>query len=119
MSAIKLAATNDYATLDVFNTSVLVEVYIRPEKTKGGIFLPETAKKEDEYQSKVGRIVRMGADAFKDDDGKWFKGVQIGVGDWIVFRPSDGWAMTVNGTLCRMLSDMDVKARITSPDMVW
>lgn len=108
-----------YSEVEVFNNQVLVEVYIRPEKTKGGVILPERALKEDEYQSKVGRIVRMGSGAFNDPDGRWFDGVTFNIGDWIVFRPSDGWAMTVGDKLCRMLSDVDVRARVDVPERVW
>jgi co-chaperonin GroES (HSP10) len=96
-----------------------VAVYIRPEKTKSGIILSDKTRDEDRYQSKVGLIVKKGPSAFVDDDGKWFSGLDVNEGDWIVFRPSDGWNITVNGTLCRMLDDMSIRARISHPDQVW
>lgn len=109
----------DVSNIEIFNMQVLVAVYIRPEKTKSGIILSDKTRDEDKYQSKVGLILKKGPSAFVDDDGKWFSGLDIKEGDWIVFRPSDGWNVTINGTLCRMLDDMSIRARISHPDQVW
>jgi co-chaperonin GroES (HSP10) len=109
----------DVSNVEIFNMQVLVAVYIRPEKTKSGIILSDKTRDEDRYQSKVGLIVKKGPSAFVDDGGKWFSGLDVNEGDWIVFRPSDGWNITVNGTLCRMLDDMSIRARISHPDQVW
>jgi hypothetical protein len=49
----------------------------------------------------------------------WFSDYEAKVGDWIVFRPSDSWSITVNGVLCRILEDMSVRGRVTAPDLVW
>lgn len=114
-----LDQVGDTSSIEVFNMQVLVAVYIRPEKTKGGLFLSDKARDEDRYQSKVGLILKKGPTAFVDKDGEWFSGLDIKEGDWIVFRPSDGWNITINGTLCRMLDDMSVRARIAHPDQVW
>jgi co-chaperonin GroES (HSP10) len=114
-----LEQVGDTSSIEVFNMQVLVAVYIRPEKTKGGLFLSDKSRDEDRYQSKVGLILKKGPTAFVDKDGEWFSGLDINEGDWIVFRPSDGWNVTVNGTLCRMLDDMSVRARIAHPDQVW
>ena len=89
------------------------------EKTKGGIFLPDKAKDEDKYQSKVGLILKVGPSAFVDDAQNWFKGVTVQEHDWIIFRPSDGWQMLVNGVSCRMLDDTVVRGRVPDPDMIW
>lgn len=107
------------SSIEIFNMQVLVAVYIRPEKTKGGLFLSDKSRDEDRYQSKVGLILKKGPTAFVDKDGEWFSGLDINEGDWVVFRPSDGWNITINGTLCRMLDDMSVRARIAHPDQVW
>lgn len=114
-----LAAVGDISKFEVFNNQVLVAVYVRPEKTKGGIYLTPQAKDEDKYQSKVGLILKMGPSAFVDETQSWFKGVTIKENDWIIFRPSDGWQMLVNGTACRMLDDTVVRGRIPNPDMIW
>ena len=114
-----LKEVGDVSDVEIFNMQVLVAVYIRPEKPKSGIILSDKTRDEDRFQSKVGLIVKKGPSAFVDEDGKWFSGLDIKEGDWIVFRPSDGWNVTVNGTLCRMLDDMSIRARISQPDQVW
>ena len=105
--------------LDIFHNQILCVVYMRPEKTKGGIVLPTQHRDEDRHQSKVGLIIKMGPDAFVDETGTWFKGVEVKMHDWIVFRPSDGWSITVNGVLCRILKDESIRGRVSHPDQVW
>lgn len=105
--------------VEVFNNQVLVAVYIRPNVTAGGVHLPDSITDEDRHQGKVGLIVGMGPDAFIDRSERWFQGIKISMREWIVFRPSEGWPVTVNGVLCRMLNDIDVKGRIARPDQVW
>jgi co-chaperonin GroES (HSP10) len=109
--------------VDIFNNQILVAVYQRgangPKKTTGGIFLPDQHLEEDRFQSKVGVIVKMGESAFHDASGVWFKGIKFNLGDWVVYRASDGWSLSVNKVLCRLLDDTVVRARIQHPDMVW
>ena len=109
----------DLSTIEVFNNQILVAVYIRPQKTKSGIILTSQTTDEDRYQSKVGLVIKKGPQAFLDSSGEWFDNVEINEGDWIVFRPSDGWSITVNNVLCRMIDDVNIKARVDQPDRVW
>jgi hypothetical protein len=62
--------------------------------------------------------VKSGPQAFIDD-GKWFSGVEISQHDWLVFRPSDGWSITVNNVLCRIFEDVSIKGRVSDPDQVY
>ena len=112
-------ASGDISKIEVFNNQLLVAVYVRPPKTKSGIYLTDKTTDEDQYQSKVGLVLKKGPMAFDDQSGEWFKGIAIEEGDWIVFRPSDGWSITVNGQLCRMIDDVNIKGRIDNPDRVW
>lgn len=114
-----IQALGNLKDVDVFNAQILVATYIRPQKTKSGIFLTDKTTDEDRFQSKVGVIVKMGGSAFKDDTGVWFQGIKFHVGDWVVHRASDGWSLTINNVLCRLLDDTAVRARIQHPDMVW
>ena len=109
----------DISDIEIFHNQVLVAIYIRPEKSKSGLYLSAQTRDEDKYQGKVGLIIKKGADAFVDDTGKWFKGVNLDVGNWIYFRPSDGWQITVHGQLCRILDDTDVRGRVPTPDCIW
>lgn len=114
-----LEQAGDLSSVEVFNNQLLVAVYVRPQKTKSGIILTDKTTDEDRYQSKVGLVLKKGPSAFNDNTGEWFNGVEINEGDWIVFRPSDGWSVTVNGQLCRMIDDVNVRGRIDQPDRVW
>ena len=109
----------DLSNIEIFNNQILVAVYIRPQKTKSGIYLSDKTVDEDRYQGKVGLLVKMGPAAFEDENGQWFNNEKFSLNDWLVFRPSDGWSIIVNGVLCRMLSDTQVKMRIPSPDVAW
>jgi co-chaperonin GroES (HSP10) len=111
--------SGDISSVEVFNNQLLVAVYVRPQKTKSGLYLTDKTTEEDRYQSKVGLVLKMGASAFHDTSGEWFSDVEIHEGDWIVFRPSEGWSITVNGQLCRMIDDINVKGRVDQPDRVW
>lgn len=114
-----LTELGDLSSVELFNNQILVAVYIRPQKTKSGIYLTEKTTDEDRYQSKVGLLVKKGPTAFQDTTGEWFAGETFNLNDWLVFRPSDGWSITVHGVLCRILSDTQVKGRIEAPDQVW
>jgi co-chaperonin GroES (HSP10) len=114
-----LQELGDISGYEIFNNQVLVAVYIRPQKTKSGIYLSDKTVDEDRYQGKVGLLVGMGPAAFQDEGGQWFNDASFTLHDWLVFRPSDGWSITVNGVLCRMLSDTQVKMRIPAPDAAW
>lgn len=109
----------DISNVEVFNNQLLVAVYIRPEKTKSGLLLPGQTRDEDKFQSKVGLVLKKGPSAFQDTSGEWFQDIDIDVNEWIIMRSSDGWSITVNGVLCRMIDDMNVRGRVDHPDRVW
>jgi co-chaperonin GroES (HSP10) len=113
-----LEAIGDLSTVELFHNQVLLAVYIRPEKTKSGLILTDNHRDEDRYQSKVGLLVKRGPMAF-EQDGNWFSGLSFNDHDWLVFRPSDGWSITVNGVLCRIFDDVNIKGRVPHPDAVW
>ena len=109
----------DLSNVEVFNNQILVAVYIRPTRTKSGIYLSDKTVDEDRYQGKASLVVKLGPEAFKDDTGKWFVGADIKEGDWVALRPSDGWPVSVNGVPCRMIEDTAVRMKIDRPDRVW
>lgn len=113
--------------VEVFGNDVLVAIYKRPQRTKSGIMLPDSTLDEDQHQGKVGLVLKMGATAFLDDEGNRFR--DISVGDWVFFRPSDGWRITLN-TLrgsyakddtvdCRIVNDLSIRGRIQHCDEVY
>ena len=114
-----LSDVGDISSVELFNNQILVAVYIRPQKTKSGIYLSDKTVDEDRFQSKVGLLLKTGPMAFVPGDAGWFQNERFSLHDWLVFRPSDGWSITVNGILCRILSDTQVRGRIDQPDRVW
>lgn len=114
-----LDEVGDIKDVEVFNNQILCAIYFKPEKTQGGIYLPVETKREDQFQSKVGLVLKMGTSAFDETFREKFSDIRVDLGDWVVFRPSDGWAITVNGIPCRMLTDDGIRLRIQQPDNVW
>jgi len=108
----------DISKVELFHNQVLLAVYIRPTKTKSGLILTDNHVDEDRYQSKVGLLVKRGPMAFEQDDN-WFSNLTFNDHDWLVFRPSDGWSITVNGVLCRIFDDINIKGRVDHPDAVY
>jgi co-chaperonin GroES (HSP10) len=109
----------DISAFEIFNNQILIAIYIRPNKTKSGIYLSDQSREEDKVQGKVGLVVKKGPAAFVDDTSEWFKDISVEVNDWVVIRPSDGWAITVNNVLCRIVDDTAVRGKIDAPDRVW
>ena len=114
-----LAEIGSVDDFEIFNNQVLAAVYVRPTKTKSGIYIPDKTADEDQFQGKVGLVLKTGPAAFDDPENKWFSGVNVKIHDWIVFRPSDGWKITVNNVLCRIFDDTDIRGRVDHPDRVW
>lgn len=109
----------DLSQIEVMYSQVLIGVYIRPKKTAGGILLTDATQDEDRFQGVAGLVLKMGPQAFKDTDDVDFQGQKAVVGDWVVIRASDGWAISINKTYCRMLPDAGIKMIIPSPDVVF
>lgn len=117
-----LKKLGDIDRFEVCNNDVLLAIYQRPRMTPGGILMPDQNLKEDLYQAKVHLVVRMGPSC------EW-PSVEIKLHDWVVIRPSDGWAIDVNMrpdvllredyVPCRMIQDKYVRVKIPNPAMVW
>ena len=114
-----MSKMGDLSEIEVFNNNILVAIYMRPNKTKSGIFLTDDTTEQDKFQGKVGLVVKKGPSAFADDTGRWFKDIEVNVGDWVVFRPSDGWSVAINSQPCRLMDDVVIRGRIKHPDLVW
>ena len=114
-----LSDLGDISNIELFNNQILLATYVRPEKTKSGLYLSDKYRDEDVYQSKCGLLIAMGPAAFQDDTGAWFNNTNFNLHDWLIFRSSDGWSITVNGVNCKMLADTQIKARVSHPDAAW
>jgi co-chaperonin GroES (HSP10) len=108
-------AVGDLSGIDIFHNQILTAIYVRPEKTAGGIIRPGENVKEDEYQGKVGLVVKKGPAAFVDNEEEDFQGQNVEVGDWVVFKVGDGWQVNIRDTACRILTDRTVRMRTKNP----
>lgn len=125
-----LAKVGDISGVELFGTDVLVAIYERPNRTKSGLYLSDKTLEEDVHQGKLGLIVKMGPKAFVDDDSVQFSEAErCEVGQFVFFRPSDGWRVTLN-TLrnvaardnlvnCRIVRDTSIRGRVAHPDLVY
>lgn len=109
---------------DIAAQGVLVATYKRPDdiKTTGNVLLPHQVVKDDEFQSKVGLVVKLGRTAFIDDDKVQFNGFKADVGDWVVFKASEGLKMEIpgpGGVHCRLLADVYLKMKVPHPDAIF
>lgn len=119
------SAVGDLSGFEPFHNLVLVATYIRPETTTGGIIRPDRNLAEDRFQGKVGLVLKVGPIAFKDDNVNKFGGLTVQEGDWVLYRASDGHEMFFvdrngrDGTPCRLLEDVHIKARLREPELVF
>ena len=117
---ILLDAVGDISGIELFNNQVLVAIYVRPEKSKAGLYLPEKNLDEDKFQGKIGLLLKAGPSAFVDENGQWFSGaIFTPKKDWLLFRPSDGWSIGINKVPCRIFDDISIKGKVPYPDYVW
>jgi hypothetical protein len=116
-----LAAVGDLSKQDVFTDLVLVGTYIRNERTAGGIIRPIDNVKEDEYQGKVGLVLKKGPDAhgFDPMSGIPDSGGNAVPGSWVVYAIKDGWPVQINGMPCRFVPYSKLRMRITDPNLVF
>ncbi len=106
--------------IEPFGAQLLVATYIEPERTKGNIIIPEGSVRESLYQGAIGLVLKKGPWAFVDDDqlGVNWKGQDVEVGDWVVFRYSDAWEQHLNGVSVRFVDDRDIRGRISDPTVL-
>lgn len=113
-----IEAVGDLSNYDLFFNQILIGIYVRSNVTRGGIIRPQDNVKEDEYQGKVGLVLKVGPTAFKSEDED-FMGQSVEPGDWVVYRASDGWQLTIRDTACRILTDRNIRLRIKDPSDIF
>jgi len=106
---------------------VLVATYVEPEKTKGGVYMPETRLSESRWQGKSGLVLAMGHDAFRwFEEGQPYEGPKPSIHDWVFYRASDSWEICLcpdsesnKGYSVRMIADKDIKGILSRPDLIY
>lgn len=109
----------DLSQVDVKFNMVLLATYFRPEKTAGGIIRPDSNKDEDEWQGKVGLVMKLGPKAYVNDADTDFEGEKVEQGEWAVYKIGDTWSLNINGYPCRMIKDSSIKMTVKDPNSVF
>lgn len=110
----------DLSGIRVPSNRILVGTYLRPEKTSGGIIRPDANKEEDVWQGKVGLVLKWGTEAYKDDGEYHFADDdKAKVGEWVVYKIGDAWAVTLKGFPCRMIRDSSIAMIIDDPTLIF
>jgi len=105
---------------------VAAKIYVRPEElktvtredgTEATIYLPDTVRAEDKYQSVSALICAVGPDAYKgekyENSGPWCK-----VGDWVLIPRYEATAVSYRGVAMALLPDDRIMAVIEGPNDV-
>lgn len=105
--------------IDPTSGDVVIAVYQRPEKTKGGLLIPETASRraEDAFQGVVGMIVKTGPDYGKHKRALALEKMPA-IGDWVAFKTVDCVAFTLGKSPMRLLQGDMIRMVLRSPDCI-
>ena len=114
-----LLRLGDLKSLTVLHSQVLVAGYVRPGQTKGGIFLTDRAIEEDRFQGNIGMVIALGKGAFKDDPVAQFHGDSLKVGDWVMYLPADGVALSIREVPCRLFQDTRILMKVDNPEIYY
>lgn len=101
---------------------VLIAIWQRPDTLESGLKLPDEYRHEDVFQGKVGLVLYLADQAFKDDlehdpPIKW--PIKPKIGDWVVYRVSDGWPFYLGEQPCRLVNERGIRLIIKRPDIVY
>lgn len=122
----RILAQFDMAEIEgiaLFGGRLIVAKWIRDKV--GRIIVPAGAKNEDNYQGKVGLVLKVGPMAFEDDANHNWYDMRAKVGDWVMYGHSDGadFDYSKNGTHdrvpCKMLDEVHVQAILPRPDFAY
>jgi hypothetical protein len=104
---------------EVRGADVLLGIYIRPERTKGGIIRPTINVQEDLWQGKVALVLKWGPDAFRNVETGELYQQRFEVGRWVMHRIVDADNFHLNEWPCRLIADTKIRAGIELPDSVF
>lgn len=110
-------------SIEVMGNNILVAKWIREKE--GSIHLSDITKTEDKWQGKVGLVILVGPQAYKEDETHDWAGQSVKAGDWVQYRSSDGEDFELRplhnhkGVYCSWLKEGDIKAILPRPDFAY
>ena len=101
---------------NVLANKIVVATAPTPEKTRGGIFIPDKTKTETRFQGTVGLVMALGETAF-DDTARWPNtDTRPKVGDWVHYRASSTEEFAINDISCRYILDTQIHSVVPGPE---
>ena len=70
---------------------------------------------EDRFQGTVGLLILVGPTAFKYDGSYSFEGEPPKVGDWVTYRPADGFEIAFRKASCRVFRSESIIGIASDP----
>jgi len=93
---------------------ILVRPFSVKEKTKSGIFIPDSLKDDIAYLTTVGKVIIVGDLAYQDEH-KFPKGPWCKEGDFVCYGKLTGQKLFYQGQRFILLFDDQILMRIDSP----
>lgn len=122
------ARVGDLSGIKLFGNRILVAKFERTTVGTSGLLhaAPKT-QLEDQYQGKVGLVLKVGPTAFVDDEahGIVWNGDSVKPGDWVFYYYADGIDMDVcpigstDQVHCKLLREGDVNGIVPRPDFLF
>ena len=88
------------------------------EQTKGGVLLPNEVKSREDIASIVGKVIKIGEDAYPNTDTRFASGPWCSEGDWVMVSKYAGHRFEYDGVEMRILNDDAILAVVTEPTKV-
>lgn len=113
----------DIQAMVVVGAKLLVAKWVREKE--GSFAIPASMKKEDEYQGKVGLVLKIGPLAFENDDRHDWCGQRADPGDWVMYGYSDGYDFdyrmpgTFDRVPCKIIDESHIQAVLPRPDFAY
>lgn len=117
---IKESVARYLPSIRIGGADVLVGVWVPPEKTKGGIFVPDKTRDESRFQGVTGLVLKLGPHAYKTEKTEsWFGAhPHPKEGDWVSFNFKQGEPFYLAKQPCRLVNDQYVLVIIDRPDLI-
>ena len=102
-----------------YGSSIIVQIRRAKSQTKGGVYIPEEARKTESSNTQVSRVVAIGPLAYKNRNTMqpWPEGAWCSVGTFVRVPKygGDRWSVDLNGEEVEfvMFNDLDIRGQIT------
>lgn len=117
MTTIETTKFGDGRGITVRGYHILVALPMPKEVTDGGIIIPDETKDAEMYNTSVGKVLQIGAAAFKQADSGEFAptGPRCEIGDWVICPKFGTKIIEVDGYRYSIVNDDEIYATIDDP----